>query len=468
MYPLTPTYTEYINQLIEEGAPVKKDTIKEYIDKHDVSKASQGEKYYFKENDITKRNIYKYTNDGEKVVDREATNNKLASGWHKLLVDQKVSYLVGTPVTIGYEDDTDIQPLLDLLGDDFDDTIPELVKGASNKGIDWLHPFIDENGDFDYMIVPMQEFVPIYDNTKRKSLIGGIRFYKLDLDDIIKVEFWEPNQVTYYEIINGSIYLDVSIDPNPAPHFYYGDQGYGWSKSDKIAIPFIPFKNNNECVSDLTYYKDFIDMYDRLMSDTANTLEDVQQFLYVIKGYEGTDVDQAVTNLKRFKGVSVDGESGGVDIKQGDVPMESVNSYLDRLVEDIYAQGQGVNTNTDKFGNSPSGVALKFLFSLLDMKANVLERKFIQALKKFMWFVTEYASITGQGEFDPGKVTFTFNKSMLMNELEQAQIAQNSMGVISQKTIVRNHPWVDDEQAEIERLEEERNIVDLDEDDDDE
>src|SRR5690606_20122100 len=109
-------------------------------------------------------------------------------------------------------------------------------------------------------------------------------------------------------------------------------------------------------------------MYDKLTSDTSNTLEDVQQFLYAIRGYEGTYVQNAVTNFKRYKGVAVD-ENGGVDIIQGEVPMNSIDSFLNRLEDDIYQFGQGVNTNTDKFGNSPSGIALKFLFSLLDMKA---------------------------------------------------------------------------------------------------
>jgi SPP1 family phage portal protein len=462
MYPLTPTYTEYINQLIEKGAPVEKDVVKEYIDKHYTAHMDEGEDYYFKRNNITKRQIYKYTNDGKKEVDPDATNNKLASGWHKLLVDQKVGYLVGDPITIGYKDETNTDPLFDLLGGDFDDILPELVKNASNKGKEWLHPYIDERGNFDYIIIPAQEFIPIYDDSKHKDLVAGIRFYPMDDGKTIKVEFWTDKTVTYYEIINGSIYLDANEEVNPAPHFYYGDTGYPWDK-----VPFVEFKNNEEGVSDLTFYKDFIDIYDWIMSDSANTLEDVQQFLYEIKGYEGTDIDQAVTNLKRFKGVAVSSD-GGVSIKQGEVPMESIDSYLDRVVEDIYAQGQGVNTNTDKFGNSPSGIALKFLFSLLDMKASVLERKFTKALKQFMWFVTEYASIANIGQFDNSKATFTFNKSMLMNDKEQVDIAVNSPE-LSTRTKLENHPWVNDVEAEMKRKEEDPSgEVDLDEVDGDE
>lgn len=466
MYPMEPTYTEHINQLIKDGRPVKEAIIKEYIDKQDTTQADIGEDYYYKRNDITKRVIYKYDNNGNKVIDTDATNNKIASGRHKLLVDQKVGYLVGDPVTIGYKEEQDIEPIIELLGDEFDDYLTELVKNASNKGNDWIHPYIDENGEFDYIIVPTQEFIPIFDNSKRKNLVAGIRHYKLDHDDVVKVEFWEDETVTYYEMHNGSLVLDSDLDSdeedNPAPHFTYsrGDttDGYGWGK-----VPFVEFKNNEDNIPDINYYKDTIDVYDKIMSDSSNTIEDIQEFIYVLKGYDGTDIDQAVTNLKRYKGVAVDGDNAGVDILQGEMPMNSVGSYLDRLKKELYDSGMGVDTDVDKFGNNPSGVSLKNLYSLLDMKANVLERKFTKALKQFMWFVTEYAKMNGIGEYDPKKFTFTFNKSMLTNELEQVQMIQQSLGIVSKETLLANHPLVEDVQLELERLErEEKNTVNLD------
>lgn len=456
MYPNTPTYTEEVIKAIKDESPKVTDIIKDYIENHQAerSKMLQGVKYYYKENDITKRVIYKYLNDGTKVIDHEATNNKLASGYHKLLVDQKTSYLVGEPITISSKSDRDIQPILDTLGDEFNDTLPELVTAASNKGREWLHPYITSEGEFDYIIIPAEEFIPIYDNTKRKNLIAGIRYYTLD-DDTVKIELWDDNFVTFYEQTEQGIALDYSYGEPRQSHFHYGDKGYGWQK-----VPFIEFANNSKRVSDLTFYKDFIDAYDNILSDTTNTIEDVQQFLYAIRGYEGTDVKEAVTNFKRYKGVAVDGE-GGVDIIQGEVPMQSISTYLDRIDDDIYQFGQGVNVGTDKFGNSPSGIALKFLFSLLDMKASTQARKFEKGLRELMWFVCEYLTISKKGQFDYQDLEITFNTSMLMNEFEHAQIAQISKGIISDKTIAEEHPWSRND--EYERLQEQdQGKVDLD------
>jgi SPP1 family phage portal protein len=135
-------------------------------------------------------------------------------------------------------------------------------------------------------------------------------------------------------------------------------------------------------------------------------------------------------NLKYYKAIKTDAE-GGVDTIQGEVPMASIDSHLNRLRESIFTFGFGVDISKDKFGNSPSGIALKFLYSLLDMKSNTTERKFRQGIQELLWFLCEYLKISGKGDFDYKAVDFTFKRSMMVNELEQATIAQNSKGIIS-------------------------------------
>jgi len=52
---------------------------------------------------------------------------------------------------------------------------------------------------------------------------------------------------------------------------------------------------------------------------------------------------------------------------------------------------------------------------------------------------------------------------MMVNDLETATIAQQSKGIISDRTIIANHVWVDDLEQELERIEEEKaSYIDLD------
>lgn len=452
MYPSDTTHTEELNEIIRLNKPMTEDIVKEMIEAHESAAVmDDGHRYYMGENDIQNRVIYTYQND-RPVEDKDAKNNKVSSGFHKLLVDQKVAYLAGKPVTVGSKgDDSELlEVVTDTLSDDFEDIIPELIKNVSNKGREWLHPYIDADGIFDYIRIPKEEVIPIYDRSKQKKLLYIIRFYAVD-DTTTKVEMWDKEQVTFYEIIDGDIFFDVSEDINPASHFYYNGSGYGWGE-----VPFIEFMNNEERVGDLTFYKGYIDAYDLIVSDTLNTLEDMQSLIYILKGYEGTDLKGFNANLKRFKAIKVSGEDGsGVDTKQSEVPVNAVDSQLDRYTKNIFHFGQGADVSMDKFGNAPSGVALRQLFQLLDMKASVMERKFTKGLKHFAWFLVEYINITEKKDHDYKDLTFTFNKSMLTNEAEQIEMGQNSVGNVSKETILENHPWVKDVELEMRRLEEE-------------
>jgi SPP1 family phage portal protein len=457
---LVVTEQDLINLQLTNGSNVTNEKIiKDLILEHDTSSMLDGVRYYLNQNDILDRKMY-YIVDGVKTEDTEKVNNKIPHNWHKLLVDQKVNYLLGKPPVIQADDEKYTQRLNDILDEDFDDILQELGKGASNKGVEYLHPYINTKGDFDYIIVPAEEVIPIYETSKQKKLTAAIRYYLVTVNgtDKIRAEWWTDKDVTYYiENDIGEFELDSTVEENPQSHFYYNDKGYGWSK-----VPFIAFRNNEEMVSDLTFYKELIDIYDKNISDFANNLEELQELIYVLKGYDGSDLSEFIQNLRYYKAIKVS-EDGGVDTLKLEIPVEAKREMLDRLEENIFLFGQGVNVKTDKFGNSPSGIALKFLYMLLDLKANHMERKFRKALKQFVWFVTEYINIKDRKTYDYRTVQFTFTKSMLVNDLETAQIAQISKGIISDDTIVANHPWVEDAQEELEKVKEQReNMIDLD------
>ncbi|KDE26691.1 phage portal protein, SPP1 family [Bacillus safensis FO-36b] len=456
MYPTSPTHTEELIKIIKDSAETSDklpDTtiLQKLIDKHAVERDQmlEGVAYYLNQADIKKRVRYYYKH-GVKMVDTDKPNNRISHNWHKLLVQQKVQYLLGKPITFNAEDETFLAVVNDFIDEDFDDCMQELLKNASNKGKEWLHPFVDEEGNFDYLRIPAEEVIPIYDSTKKRSLLYAIRYYDVkNIEDEItrKVELYTDEQIFYYVEHNGSLIQDFEYEKNPESHFYDKEgNGYGWGK-----VPLIEFKNNEEGVSDLIFYKDLIDQYNNNISNNANTFDEMQDLIYVLRNFAGQDLSEFTTNLRHYKAVEVSGD-GGLEMKSAEIPMDSANSHLDRLEENIYRFGQGVNNNPDKVGNSPTNVAIKNLYSLLDLKANEAERKFRPALSAFFWFFTEYLKMTGQGEYDPTLLQMTFNRSRMTNELEQVQMSNQSTD-LSRETRIANHPWVDDVEAELKRIE---------------
>jgi len=454
------TQTDIVNKLLaDNGTSTMASIVQELIQEHDTRDMEIGVKYYHNQNDIKNRQIY-YWKDGERVVDKTATNNRLPHNWHKLLVDQKANYLVGKPVTFiarnlteeekeSSDDEEFAEKVNELLGEQFDDNIWELCKEASNKGVEWLHPYINLEGEFNYAVIDAREFIPIWETTKQKELAAGIRYYILNVngEDRIRAEYWTRDTVTYYLENEGG---ELQQDGEEELHFYYNGEPRSWGK-----VPFIAFKNNEEMTGDLQQYKELIDNYDKNVSDLANNLEDIQDAVWVLKNYAGQSLKEFQENLRYYKALKVDGEGDAKTITI-EIPIEAKKEHLDRLEENIYTFGQGVNTKTDKFGNCPTGVALKFMYALLDLKADKTERKFKRAIREFLWFIAEYFKYAEKKEYDYRAIQITFNKSILINEAEKIQSATISKGLISDETIVANHPWVENPQEELERLEEQK------------
>lgn len=456
------TYNELLKQkLISESNITDSNIIKDLIDEHDTTKMLEGQRYYYNENDILDRKQY-YYKDGVKTEDDTKANNRIPHNWHKLLVDQKVSYLVGQPPVLQTEEgEKEYEDRLNLiLGEEWHDNLTELGKNSSNKGTEWLHVYINEEGLFKFIIIPAEEVIPIYDTSLQENLEAVLRYYLVEVNgkERIRVEWWTRETVTFYIQDNdGNFVLDDTEKPNPDYHYYYNDIGYGWTK-----VPFIEFPNNEERLSDLKFYKELIDLYDKNVADLANNLEEVQEVITILKGYEDTDLSEFKENLRYYKAIKVSGE-GGVDKLELNIPIEAKKELLDRLEENIFLFGQGVNMKTDRFGNSPSGVALKFLYSSLDLKASIMERKFRKSIKRLLWFATEYINIIDKKNYDSTTVQVTFRKTMITNYKEDVEIARDSQGIISSETIVANHPWVEDVSVELSRLEKEKGeYVDLD------
>lgn len=96
------------------------------------------------------------------------------------------------------------------------------------------------------------------------------------------------------------------------------------------------------------------------------------------------------------------------------------------------------------------------MYSDIDLDANDMETEFQAAFEEILWFVNAHLANTGQGNFEDEKVTILFNRDILINETEAIANCQASIGILSEETIVGQHPWIDDPKQELDRLERQR------------
>jgi len=449
-------------QIRKNGYKVDSDIIMELITEHDTKTMLEGVRYYRSKSDITEREMYYYNSQGQKVVDSTKENHKLVNNWHKLLVDQKVSYLVGRPMVFTVEDSQEGQPNAEfaekielLLGDEWDDIVADVATNTSNKGTEWLHLYIDKKGYFKYIIAPAEEIIPVYDSAAKNNLEALLRYYSVKINgkERYRAEWWTRDDLTIYiENDVGDFALDLSETPNPAMHFNLDGKGQGWGK-----VPFIEFPNNSFKTSDLEVTKSLVDEYDMSFSDFANNNAEIQEIITILKGYEGTDLAEFKQNLRFYKVIKLRADSSaGVDTLEFNIPTEAKKELLDRLEENIFMFGQGVNVKTDRFGNSPSGASLQFLYTLLDLKVSMMERKFKSSVKRMLWFTTTYINMEWHKEFNPEEVKATFRKNRIKNTKEEVETLRASRDMISDETIVSLHPLIEDGTKEYQLLLEQR------------
>ncbi|AKA69847.1 phage portal protein [Clostridium scatologenes] len=439
------------------SAMSREEIIKQFIDEFDKSSKRKnmliGQAYYENRNDINCREIYCYVNK-QKIVDHTKVNNKLSHAFMKLLVDEKIGYLLGKSPVYTSLNDKFQKKVNEILDEDFDDILNESGIEASNKGISYLQVYIDDSEKLRFKLIPSEQVVPIWDDTDHSKLQSVIRYYYVTVyegknkKDVLKVEYWDDKTVMYYTDYNGRLIPDVEANETTEPlgHYLKDEDHYGWGR-----VPFIVVKNNNKELSDLTFVKYLIDDYDLNTSDISNNIAELQSLIYVLKNYAGQDVGEFIQDLRYYKAIKVEGD-GGVESLNSNLNVDASEKHLDRLKKDIYQFGQCVNMDTDKFGANPSGVSLKFLYSGLDLKCNNFERKLRKAFKDIFWFISEYLKIKREGNFDYTKAKVNFNRNMITNETETIQDCQNSKGMVSDKTIIGHHPWVSDVTEEEQRL----------------
>lgn len=482
------TETDLINMKITIAARINNSNIIRDLIKDDVLSAqkermAEGEKYYAGENDVLKKDFRKaYIAEGESDKRDEdniayrafynpgRSNHHNVNNFHETLVDQKSAYLVSREPTITVKDaeknsaakayETLITGFAD---EDFNDKLNELVIGASNKGIEVIHFYYNEDAELKYCIVPANECIPVYDTAYQNELVEFIRYYGITVlkgEEKYKrkrVEWWTKTDVTYYaEDENGFFLLDGSHPINPAPHWFEvtfindkqaHKEPHSWGR-----VPFVILKNNTKQTSDLQKVKSLIDAYDLISSQGTNDLLDLVTLYWSIQGYGGEAASAIAKKLQINRAVNVSDAQGSINAHQIDLPVAGRVEWLKMLRRDIFHFGMGVDTDNDKLGNA-SGVSLKFQYTQLDLKANAMVPKLKKAIKEMLWFFTDDYNRTNGTDYNADDIDVTINKTMITNDAETVSMITQSKGIVSDKTLLEHHPFVDDANAELKELE---------------
>ena len=417
-----------------------------------VTNAMIAQRYYIGDNDIKHRKPKKEIHEGNPNPLRNA-DNRIAFNFHHLLVTQKASYLFTAPPLFDVKDDRMNEVIANTLGDAYAKKAKDLCVEASNAGRSWVHYWIDtETNLFKWAIVPSVQIYPVYGNLLEKELKAVLRTYK-NIDDDGKewdiCELWNEKECAVFkqrgEIFEPyNIFLTAGISNSEPTNVYSHELG---------AVPFIEFPNNNTVTNDFNMIKDLIDAYDKTYSGFVDDLEDIQEIIFVLNNYGGQDLNEFLSDLKYYKAIKTESDDStdksGISTLTIEIPVEARDKLLELTRKAIFDMGQGIDPQQQGFDRT-SGEAMKFLYSLLELKAGLLETEFRLGFGELI------RAICRHNNFEPKQIIQTWTRTSIRNDAELVDMCSKSVGVISNKTILKNHPFVENAEDEEKQLEEEQ------------
>ena len=406
-----------------------KTEIKYFIDKDRISKKKQeartGERYYNGDNDIRQYRIFYIDKDGLPQEDKTRSNIKKPSNFFKENVDECVSYFLSGDDRIVKSDDPTLQSYLDeYFLDEFKDEFGELLSYVIRQGRAWLYGFKNKEDRLTFKACGNIEIVLVegkYASDKQDYIIYYYPEHDITEDKIVtKIQVWDKDYTTYYEERDGQIQVDEYYEINPRPHIIYKDEKGKLTYDTFGYIPFWEMDNNKMQSSDLKSIKEHIDDYDLMNCGLSNDLVDLSQGFYVVKGFQGDNLEELITNVKNRKYIGV-GENGDVDVKTVTIPYEARQTQMEIDEKNIYRFGFAFNSNNVGDGNI-TNIVIKSRYTLLDLKCEALEKRAKKLLRRILEPVLDEINETYGTGYTLKNVYFEFKREMIVNELDNAQI----------------------------------------------
>ena len=467
------TASEYVDQLARQNVATRmtdEQFIVAEINRFRSSKKYNdmvaGDDYYSGKHDILNKMRTAIGDDGKLVKIENLPNNKIVDNQYRKMVNQKVNYLVGQPFVLQSENQTYVDALKPyILTKKFLKMLKEIAKDALNGTVSWVYPYYNEQGEFTFKRFKPYEIVPMWKDADHTVLEAAIRAYEVIVYEgieekvVTKVEVFNPDGIYYFELKDETL---IPEDPFFEPYFTMMDdegkvQGFSWNK-----IPLIPFRYHADEVSLITMCKSLQDGLNKIESQWEDQMEeDPRNTIMVLVNYDGQNLGEFRRNLALYGAVKVrsgEGSNGDVKTLQIEVNAENYKAIIEQFKKAIIENCMGYDAKDDRIGSNANEMNLKSMYSDIELDTNGMETEFQSAFEELLWFINCHLANTHVGDFEGEEVEIIFNRDIMISESAVINDIKNSVGILSDETLIAQHPWVDDPDAELKRLKEQKEV----------
>jgi len=389
----------------------------------------------------------------KKRTDENAPNAQVVCNHAKDIAETATGYFMGNPITYSNTGDQDIEHLLEVF--DFaevDDVDYDNALEMSIFGSSYEYVYVKEgtNEVHSKNVSALNTFI-IVDDTIEQNELCGVYYYK-KVNDVAKTAQYVATVGTknyiYNIVVESSDSGEMSNFIEDKVQHYFGD------------IPFIEYLNNKHGIGDFEQQISLIDAYNTLMSDRVVDKEQFIDAILVIYGAllgeDEESTDEALDKLHKKKLLEMSSDARAEYLTR-QMDENGVEVLRKSIKEDIYNFSHVPNFMDENFAGNTSGVAMEYKLLGLEMLTKTKERYYRKGLRRRISLYCTYpenhlTQLLPEANF----IIPDFSRALPKNLQELSQVITNLTNLVSNETLLKQIPFVEDVEFEQEAVEEQK------------
>lgn len=380
---------------------------------------------------------------------KNAPNFKTVANHAKDIADTATGYFMGNAIKYNNTAEGDLGPLLAAFdGAEIDQVDAQNALNMSIYGRAYEYIYAKEGlTELDSTSVDPENVFLVYDDSIERKALFAVYYYEIkdDTKDATKYQAEVFTQNLHYHIVLRDSSTGTTQNEQVEPH-------------NLGQVPIIEYRNNHFAIGDYEQQISLIDAYNSLMGNRVNDKEQAVESILVLYGAQLAD------NLEDAReAMSILAEEGLLELPT-DAKADFLKNALDEnateilrkaLKEDIYTFSHVPNLTDENFAGNSSGVAMEFKLLGLEMITKTKEANYKRGIRQRISIFAHYLGMQ-QIALEAHSIVPQFSRGLPKNLLELSQIINNLEGKVSLRQLISLLPFVEDPDAELEELEEEK------------
>ena len=390
---------------------------------------------------------YRYYTGKQDILNRiasseEKPNNRIVTNFCKSIVDTYEGYAVGVPVTYdneveGFEQLDDILKYNDVVDEDAELFRKGLIFGRSAEIL-----YFDEDGKPRFKALDPVSVLPIYDDTLNGELLYVVRMWADNEAPMLSPVYW----VEVYDDYTRTLYRS---GPGFSSFEFISQEPHNF---EQVPVTIFSLNDEEEGLCDCIFTLQ--DAYNSLLSDSINDWDAFCDAYLVITGATFGDDAETLQAMKEQRCLELP-EGALAQFLTKNTQSTEIEHLLNTVEEKIREIAACPNFASETFGTS-SGIAIRYRLMGMSNRVKTIENNFRKALQRRLELLAGVNRLLDGAEALWRDVDIQFTDNIPQNLSDVASEINAFRGLVSDRTLLSQIPFITDVDAELEQIKAEK------------